>query len=294
MSERHELRWAIGDVRVTRVVEQETAVPAGGLLPTSSPDVLARHAGWLAPWALDADGNLGLSIHALGVASEGRRIVVDTCVGQRPLPGLYATMSNDGSFLGALADAGFAREDVDTVICTHLHFDHVGWNTMLADGEWVPTFPNARYLLARPEYEHWRDAGAPAREAASAVTFDDTVTPLFDHGVVDLVEVDHAVTGEVSLTPTPGHSPGHVSVRIRSNGEEAIITGDCVHSAVQLAEPTWHASVDSDPEQSTATRRALVADCLARGVLVIGTHFPPPTAGHIVEVDGDVQFRPLG
>ena len=259
----------------------------------SSPEGLAAHADWLSPWALDDDGNLRISIQALCVESEGRKIVVDTCVGQRPLPDLFATMSDDGSFLTALAGAGFAREDVDAVICTHLHFDHVGWNTMWVDDAWVPTFPNARYVLARAEFEHWNAASEEARAAASAVTFDDAVTPLFDFGVVDLVDVDHSVTGEVSLTPTPGHSPGHVSVRIRSEGAEAIITGDCVHSPVQLMEPDWFTVVDSDGAQSSATRRALVAECLDRDVLVIGTHFPPPTAGHIVTTDAGVRFRPL-
>jgi len=288
-----ELRWAVGSVSVTRVLEQDAGFPAGGFFPMSSPEGLAAHADWLSPWALDDDGNLRISIQALCVESEGRKIVVDTCVGQRPLPDLFATMSDDGSFLTALAGAGFAREDVDAVICTHLHFDHVGWNTMWVDDAWVPTFPNARYVLARAEFEHWNAASEEARAAASAVTFDDAVTPLFDFGVVDLVDVDHSVTGEVSLTPTPGHSPGHVSVRIRSEGAEAIITGDCVHSPVQLMEPDWFTVVDSDGAQSSATRRALVAECLDRDVLVIGTHFPPPTAGHIVTTDAGVRFRPL-
>ena len=288
-----ELRWVIGAASVTRVLEQDAGFPAGGFFPTSTPEALAAHADWMAPWALDDAGNLKISIQALCVESEGHRIVVDTCVGQRPLPGMFASMSDDGSFLTALADAGFAREEVDAVICTHLHFDHVGWNTMWVDDAWVPTFPNARYVLARSEFEHWNAASEEARAAASAVTFAEAVTPLFDFGVVDLVDVDHAVTGEVALTPTPGHSPGHVSVRIRSEGAEAIITGDCVHSPVQLMETDWFTAVDSDPAQSSATRRALVAECLDRDVLVIGTHFPPPTAGHIVTTDAGVRFRPL-
>ena len=288
-----ELRWVVGAASVTRVLEQDAGFPAGGFFPTSTPEGLAAHADWMAPWALDDAGNLKISIQALCVESEGHKIVVDTCVGQRTLPDMFASMSDDGSFLTALADAGFAREDVDAVICTHLHFDHVGWNTMWVDDAWVPTFPNARYVLARPEFEHWNAASEEARAAASAITFSDAVTPLFDFGVVDLVDVDHVVTGEVALIPTPGHSPGHVSVRIRSEGAEAIITGDCVHSPVQLMEPDWFTMVDSDPTQSNATRRALVAECLDRDVLVIGTHFPPPTAGRIVTTEAGVRFRPL-
>jgi len=289
-----ELQWVIGTASVTCVAEQDAEIPANAFFPSAADAVLAAHADWLQPWAAGPDATVKIVIQALCVESEGRRIVVDTCVGQRPLPEFFAGMANDGSFLTALADAGFAREAVDVVICTHLHFDHVGWNTMWDGDRWVPTFPNARYVLARPEYEHWRDATEEVRAAGSAVTFADAVTPLFDFDVVDLVDVDHAVTDEVSLTPTPGHSPGHVSVRIRSGGAEALITGDCVHSPVQLAEPDWFTLVDSDTEMSTATRRALVAECRDRDVLVIGTHFPPPTAGHVVSTpDGGVRFRPL-
>jgi glyoxylase-like metal-dependent hydrolase (beta-lactamase superfamily II) len=287
------LQWKIGDVTVTRVVEHSAALPASGFFPASTPEQLARHAGWLKPWAVDDDDNVMISIHALCVESEGRKIVVDTCVGQRPLPDPYGVLSNDGSFLVALEEAGFARETVDTVICTHMHFDHVGWNTILVDGKWVPTFPNARYLLAQREYDHWIAASEEERYASSAVTFDDAVLPLFDADVVDLVDVDHQVTGDVALEHTPGHTPGHVSVRIRSQGEVAIITGDCMHHAVQLAEPGWGLPVDTDSNESSATRRRLIAECCDQPVLVIGTHFPPPTAGHVVSAADGVRFQPL-
>jgi glyoxylase-like metal-dependent hydrolase (beta-lactamase superfamily II) len=157
----------------------------------------------------------------------------------------------------------------------------------------VPTFPNARYLLAQREYEHWIDASEEERYRSSAVTFDDAVLPLFDADVVDLVEVDHQVTGDVALEHTPGHTPGHVSVRIRSQGEVAIITGDCMHHAVQVAEPGWGLHVDTDGNQSAATRRRLVAECCDQPVLVIGTHFPPPTAGHVVSGPHGARFQPL-
>jgi len=137
-------------------------------------------------------------------------------------------------------------------------------------------------------------ASEEERNNAAAVTIHDAVMPLFDHRVVDLVDVDHQVTPDMSLEHTPGHTPGHVSVRIRSGGEEAIITGDCAHHAVQFAEPHWHATVDTDPDQSTASRRRIVAECCDQPVLVIGTHFPPPTAGHIVSTpDGGVRFQLL-
>ena len=289
-----ELRWVIGTVVVRPVVEQAMAVGVGWFFPGSDPERIAAHAEWAAPWAVDDQQQVRMAIQALCVDDGGTRIVVDTCVGQRPLPELFESMADDGGFLTAMADAGFAVDDVDVVICTHLHFDHVGWNTRWEGDRWVPTFPNARYVLARPEYEHWRAQPREVRDAHSAVTFDAAVEPLFAFGAVDLVECDHQVTSTVSLMPTPGHSPGHVSVRIRSEGADAIITGDCVHSPLQLAEPDWFTAVDSDTDRSTETRRALVAECCDRDVLVIGTHFPPPTAGHIVSTpDGGVRFRPL-
>jgi glyoxylase-like metal-dependent hydrolase (beta-lactamase superfamily II) len=181
-------------------------------------------------------------------------------------------------FLGDLAAAGFPREEVDTVICTHLHFDHVGWNTMLVDGEWVPTFPNARYLLCRDEWEHWGREGA----SGYAATIDDAVQPVVDAGLADLVASDHRVTDEIRLEPTPGHTPGHVSVRLASGGADAVITGDLMHHPVQVAEPTWQTPFDSDPAAAIATRRAFCARYADRPVTVLGTHFHHPTAGRIV------------
>ena len=146
-------------------------VPPSGLLPTSTPEGIERNLSWLRPHFVDDDGNLVLSIHALCVESQGRKIVVDTCIGNdRVIPG-YEYLQVDTPFLQNLVDAGFPREEVDFVICTHLHFDHVGWNTMLVDGEWVPTFPNARYIICREEWEHWSTEG----EVNYALTLDDAV-----------------------------------------------------------------------------------------------------------------------
>ncbi|MBT6275214.1 MAG: MBL fold metallo-hydrolase, partial [Chromatiales bacterium] len=157
-----------------------------------------------------------------------------------------------------------------------------GWNTMLVDGQWVPTFPQAEYLFAREEWEHWQvtdqDFFGPVLE--------DSVGPIIEAGLAQLVETDHRVTDEVWLEPTPGHTPGHVSVRIHSLGEDAVITGDMTHHPCQFAHPEWAATVDHDPEQSTATRRSFYARYTDQPMLVIGTHFAAPTAGHIVR-DGE-------
>jgi glyoxylase-like metal-dependent hydrolase (beta-lactamase superfamily II) len=198
----------------------------------------------------------------------------------KPRSGAGNMMKTD--FLERFEAAGFARSTIDTVLCTHLHIDHVGWNTMFHEGRWIPTFPNARYLIARGEFNYWREKN----EGDDAAIFGDSVQPVFDAGLMDLVDYDHRICEEVSLIPTPGHTPGHVSVSIISRGEKALITGDAIHSPAQMARPDWAAFVDYDQDASTQTRRGFLADVADTPVLVIGTHFVAPTAGVVVR-DGD-------
>jgi glyoxylase-like metal-dependent hydrolase (beta-lactamase superfamily II) len=288
-------RWTIGDVTVSALVERRSETPLG-FLPSASQETIAAHRGWLRPWALGEDDQLRFVIQALCLEVGGQRIVVDTCVGPRRLPEIYAWIANDGSFVEDLGAAGFGRDDVDLVICTHLHFDHVGWNTIREDGGWVPTFRRARYLISRPEYDHWRGMSEQEHAAGTVFNFDDAVTPLFTAGQVDLVDLadaDHRVNEAVRLVATPGHSPGHVSVRITSRGEDALITGDCAHHPVQFAEPDWYSTADIDAGRANATRRRLVREFTDTGTLIIGTHFPPPGAGHLVTDGGRVRFRPV-
>jgi glyoxylase-like metal-dependent hydrolase (beta-lactamase superfamily II) len=260
------------------------------LLPLASEQALTQYT-WMCPSAIDDDGLLRLSIHSLCVEAQGQKIVVDTCFGPGPLPERMSGRCNDGSFLAALTHAGFGRDDVDFVICTHLHVDHVGWNTMLEGQRRVPTFRNARYLVSRAEFEHWNATPDDERVSRAVVEFDTSVMTLLDHGVLDLVDPDHRVNDAVRLVPTPGHSPGHVSVLIDSSGHRALITGDCAHSPVQFAEPDWFAGIDFDRELSCSTRRRLITDYADTDVLIIGTHFPRPTAGHIVSTQTGTAFR---
>jgi glyoxylase-like metal-dependent hydrolase (beta-lactamase superfamily II) len=179
---------------------------------------------------------------------------------------------------------------VDTVVCTHLHVDHVGWNTMLEDGKWVPTFPRARYLIGRKEHAHWSAEG----DAEAQQILADSVQPIFDAGLVDLVEMDHRLSAEVRLVPTPGHTPGHVSVMIESQGERAMITGDMTHHPCQLAHPEWSPPFDSDPTASAAMRRGVFEDLADQPVLVIGTHYAAPTAGHVKRDGSAFRFDGWG
>lgn len=278
------MRWTIGKVTVTKIVELEATGGSRFLLPQATPEEV-RRIEWLAPDFADAEGRLRLSIHALIVETPDRRIMVDTCLGNdkqgRRIPHWNA---RQGRFLQDMAAAGFPPGSIDTVLCTHLHTDHVGWNTMLVDGAWRPSFPRARYLFGRREFEHWSrpDAGDEAQRAV----FADSVQPILDAGLAELVEADHRLCEEVQLVPSFGHTPGHVSLRITSEGEEGFITGDIAHHPCQLARLHWNSTADADPPAAEATRRAIFDGLAGRPVLVIGTHFAGRTAGRVIR-DGE-------
>lgn len=274
------LQWTIGEVVVTKVEESVVPVPRHQLIPDVTDEHIAATRPWIDPY-VTADNELMLSFHTFVIQSEGTTIVVDTCVGVDPprhAPG-------DADFpdrLAAVIDGGL--EAVDIVLCTHLHFDHVGWNTRMIDGARVPTFANARYLFAQVELAYLEVEGAPDGFRAEAVQ------PLLDAGLVDLIDVDHAITSEVRTVSTPGHTPGHVSVVIESGGDHAVITGDAAHNPIQFAFPDLAATrFDWDSERSSATRREFVERFSES--LILGTHFASPSAGHIArDADGNVVF----
>lgn len=271
-------RWQIGDVSITRVIETEDAsMPAAAVLPEATPQNVLP-IGWLRPHYVDERGRLISSIFSLLVQSRGKRIVVDTCLGNDKPRIVPHWNQRQGRFLADIAAAGFARETVDFVVCTHLHPDHVGWNTVLEDGRWVPTFPNARYVFSAKDWA-WLDA-APVTALGDYAG--DSVRPIVTAGLADLVAPDYRLTEEVWLESTPGHSPGHVSVRIASRGEHAVVTGDLMHHPCQLARPEWTSPFDHDRGQALATRREFIRRYADAPVLVIGTHFATPAGGRIV------------
>jgi len=236
---------------------------------------------WLIPHFATEEGRLKMSIHSLVVETPSRRIVVDTGLGNDKEGRSVPTWNNrKGPFLETMTAAGFPPDSIDTVLCTHLHVDHVGWNTKLAGGKWLPTFTNARYVFGKAEYEHWRDH---SDEPDRAAVFNDSVKPIVDAGKADLVASDARLSDEIALVPSAGHSPGHMSVYIRSDGEEALLTGDVAHHPCQMAHLDWSSTADSDPAQSAVTRRELFSRFADTPTLVIGGHF---SAGHIRR-DGD-------
>jgi glyoxylase-like metal-dependent hydrolase (beta-lactamase superfamily II) len=272
--------WTIGDITVTSVVEVEGPAPGPFLFADATPDaVLARH-GWARGTFITDDGMLLTRVQALVISSGGRTVVVDTCIGNDKDRDVPAWNQLQLPFLERFRDAGFDPLTVDAVVCTHLHVDHVGWNTMLVDGEWRPTFPESRYLFAGPEYRHWS-----AEPFCQRAEHGDSIQPVVDAGLVELVDVDAEIAPGVTLVPTPGHTPGHCSVRLASNGQTGLITGDFMHHAVQVASPEWGSHFDTDSAMAEQTRRAFIEEHADQDLLVIGTHFGGVGSGRIVSTD---------
>ncbi len=264
----------IGDVTVTPIVEIDWPVKPHWILPDATPENTKPYLDWLAPHYVTDDGLLRLVVQALLVESRGQKIIVDTCVGNDKDRDNPAWNQRDGPFLSLIEDAGFPREEIDLVVCTHLHVDHVGWNTMKRNDEWVPTFPNARYLWAGEEFDYW----SKTRDEIGSQVFGDSVAPIFEAGLARSVASDHQITPELRFLSTPGHTPGHCAVAISSRGEEAIITGDLMHHPSQCAHPEWGCTFDLDPKRAQATRRDFLERTADRDIAVIGTHWGGDTA----------------
>ncbi len=280
--------WTIGEVRVTEIAELTTTSAAHWLLPDATADRI-QEIGWMVPHYATPEGKVHMTIRALVVESEGRRILVDTCLGNDKQRPVESWSMRSGPFLDDLTAAGFPPESIDTVLCTHLHVDHVGWNTRLVDGAWVPTFRNARYLFADVEWEHWQRDDSGMDQVLRA----DSIQPVIDADLVDLVATDAQLTSHVSLTPTPGHTPGHVSVVIESAGRAGrhhrrSLAHGLPGSASGVGKPVRHRA-----RRAEATRRAFFRERADTDELVLGTHWEP-CAGY-VRSDGDVwRVEPAG
>ncbi len=285
--------WTVGDTTVHRI-DETLLPPATGpwLLPRATPDVVTRE-DWLYPDFADRDGVLRLGSHSFALSTGGLRVLVDTGIGNGKTRANPAWHDLRTDYLERLTAAGFPPDEVDLVILTHLHTDHVGWNTRHVDGAWVPTFPHARYVVSRAERDFW---DGYAMDEPRRQMFRDSVRPVEDAGLLDAVHVPADGVGiapGLRLLPTPGHTPGHVAVRVGGAEAGALITGDCVHHPVQLAHPALGSCVDIDPAAAESTRRALLASLAGTDTLVLGTHFPPPTAGRVVPHGNAYRLAPV-
>ena len=282
--------WTIGGATVTRIEEQvgPNDVVAGEFLHGLVRERFEKHLSWMVPVHYNpARDRLITSNHSWLIRIGGRTILLDTCAGNhKELPWLPRFHRQETPFLERLHAAGVLPEQIDIVLCTHLHADHVGWNTRLENGRWVPTFPNARYLYSRIEDEHWNPevGDRRARNPARARVYDDSVSPVIAAGQAVLIETEHAIDDRLIVKPAPGHTPGHVLLDMRDGGEAAVFCGDVIHHPVQVYEPSWNMRSDEQPAVAYATRRRVLESCAMSGALLFPTHFAAP---HVVAITCD-------
>ena len=290
MAQAHIRQWRIGEATVSRIVEVYGFEDDIAVLLQGTDAEWLKSFSWLAPHFATPAGRMILSFQAFVVATPSRRIMVDTCIGNDRKTRFDVFTNLQTTFLEDLEAVGCPAQTIDTVLCTHLHFDHVGWNTRLVDGKWVPTFPQARYLLSREEAQKVQ-ALCEAGDAHGA-HYSDTIAPILNDGLADFIDVSQAISPEITLESTPGHTQGHVSVRVRSKGESAVITGDLMHHPVQCAVPERMGNFDENPQQAAQTRKEFLQRLADTGTLVIGSHFAEPTAGWVVRSGASWRFEP--
>jgi glyoxylase-like metal-dependent hydrolase (beta-lactamase superfamily II) len=284
----------VGDFEITRI-EEAILHEATALFSQWDDAVLAEHRELLVPHFFDASANaFNVSFHSYLLRRPGQTILIDTCAGNdKPRPASPRFDRLHTPFLERLAAAGVTPEQVDTVICTHLHVDHIGWNTRLSRGAWVPTFPKARYVFSRVEVAA-RDPeqGAAAKPSETHLPFIDSVRPVLLAGQATLVAGDEQITEEIDLVPVPGHAPGQFAVRLRAQGREILFAADVLHQPVQIYRPDWNSKYCEDPAVAAATRRRLLDACADRACLVLPSHFCFPYGGNVVRRGGGFDFLP--
>jgi glyoxylase-like metal-dependent hydrolase (beta-lactamase superfamily II) len=280
-------RWKFGTTTLDRIVEIETSMmPPFEIFGDCTQAHLDRNRDWLVPRFQNAEtGLLVLTIQSFLVRQAGLTILVDACGGndkERTRPHFHRQKR---LWLDTLRAAGVGPEDIDVVLCTHLHVDHVGWNTRLENGRWVPTFPNARYLIAEREWDYWRNAGLAAlKRTGDFIT--DSVVPIIESGQAEMIGDAHALRGDLSIEPVHGHTPGQKMLRIGSGGGDALLTADMMHHPLQIRYPAWSTNFCVDSDAARTTRIEFLKANANSGRLVFPTHFPNPTGGRI-ERDGE-------
>jgi glyoxylase-like metal-dependent hydrolase (beta-lactamase superfamily II) len=278
----------VGRAVLTSVVEDQIDhIPPQFFFAEASAEAVGRHR-WLVPDYAGQDGTISLRVQAFVIEVDGVTVLVDPCVGNGKTRTLPFWHDQSWPFLERLADAGFTLEGVDLVVHTHLHADHVGWDTRRQGDEWVPTFRQARHLYTAADLDYARTKGMEGEDV-----YGDSIAPIFDAGLADVVDGDGQIGHGLTLEPSPGHTPGHVSLWLASEGEQALITGDFLHHPVQFAEPQWAEIADADADQARATRQRMMSRAAATGALVLGTHFPHPPAGRVVPDGRRWRFLPV-
>jgi len=282
-------RWTVGAATITRVVEAETpGIPPEFFFAEAKAEHIARHP-WLVPDFAAADGTITFAVQAFVIDIGDRRVLVDPCVGNGKRLSLPFWHDQDWPFWERFEAAGFTAESVDQVVHTHLHEDHIGWGTRPVDGRWVPTFTNARYLYNEAELAHRRTSDAERGDEAYA----QSIEPVFAAGLGDIIDIAADLGDGLRLEHSDGHTPGHVSLWIESEGDVALVTGDFLHHPLQCAEPHLAEIADYDVELARETRHRMLSAAAARDALFIGTHFPTFPAGRVVAAGDAFRFDPI-
>jgi glyoxylase-like metal-dependent hydrolase (beta-lactamase superfamily II) len=275
------LTFNVGDLTVHRIVEEEGPFfGALDLLPSLTPDVLSQHRdGLRQAKAIDDKDMLIFCFQSYIVRTPHHTILIDSCIGNdKPRPGRPNwNKKTDDKFMSGLKSAGLSVNDIDFVMCTHLHVDHVGWNTRLEGGRWVPTFPKARYVFGKAEYDYW----ALENAKAEVPPFADSVLPVVEAKQAEMVGNDFAVGDHLRILSTPGHTPGHVSFAFGKSRDDAVFTGDIIHTPLQLARPDLSPKFDVDPVLSATTRKNFLERYCDTDTLCCTAHFPTPSTGKV-------------
>jgi len=288
--------FQVGDIKIHRIVEQEDAFfDPLEFFPTLTPELLAENKGWLTEGGyLDrAKGHVVLCIQSYLVQTPHHNILIDSCVGNhkpRPTRPFWDNLTSD-RFEKNLAATGVSVDQIDYVMCTHLHVDHVGWNTKLENGRWVPTFPKAKYVFSDRELAHWTEI--ETKDAAQAPWITDSVLPIVAAKREEVVKSNHQFSDIIKLIPTPGHTIDHYSVQVGKPGADAVITGDMIHSALQARYPELGMRADYNSPQAGVSRRELFGCLCDTATLVCTAHFPSPSSGRIKRWGDGFKFDPV-
>ncbi len=274
------MKWTVGNIKIFQIVELEAGKIIQSIIPNATPKNIKK-INWLYPNYGDKYGILKALVQSFLIKSDGKYILVDTCNGNdKNRPNMLKWANLKTKFIEKLREIGVTPDDINFVVCTHLHFDHVGWNTTIVNGKWVPTFPKAKYLFSKKEYEYW--SSKPKKELIDDLLgIEDSIQPIINAGLAELVNDDYKLNENISLIPTPGHTPHHVSVDIQSQGKKALISGDFIYHPCQVEKPEWGNTVDTFPDQALETRKKLISLLTDSGTLLLGSHFSNPVGGYV-------------
>ena len=277
--------YKLGELEIHRAIESEGPIfDTFTFFPDATREVVEANKDWLMPRYIDPKTiEVILCIQSYVIKTSHHTILVDTCVGNhKSRPARPSWHMQNSPFIEELASVGVHPEEVDFVLCTHLHVDHVGWNTKLLDGRWVPTFPNAKYIFSRNEFELWAARYEKGETVPVPLVYEDSVLPIVEAGQAIIVEDTHQIDDGMWLEPAPGHTPGHVMLNLKSGEETALMSGDVIHHPLQLIRPEWSSRACEDPHLSAVSRTKMLERVADTNTLLCPAHFGSPTMGHVI------------